>query len=96
MPTATRIGENDLIAAAPAGKTGETSMKVSTFKIFAHHLPHDLAPGAVLLLVAVVVDALELLVMVLPHPVILIFAHLGRFDPKQQAKTRTKKIRNQC
>jgi len=47
-------------------------MKVSTFQIFvehpgdgAHHLADDGAPGAVLLLVAVVVDALELYVIVL-------------------------------
>jgi hypothetical protein len=39
-------------------------MKVSTFKILAHHLADELAPGAVLLLVALVVEALELLVIV--------------------------------
>jgi hypothetical protein len=39
-------------------------MKVSTFQILAHHLADDGAPGAVLLLVAVVIDALELLVIV--------------------------------
>ena len=54
-----------LVAAAAAGKTRKTSMKVSTFKILVHHLADDLAPGAVLLLVALVVIALELLVIVL-------------------------------
>jgi len=50
--------------AASAGKTRETSMKVSTFKIPAHHLADDPVAGAILLLVALVVDALELLVIV--------------------------------
>ena len=59
-----RKGEDGLVAAAPAGKTGETSMEVSAFKILAHHLTDDPAPGTVLLLVALVVDALELLVIV--------------------------------
>jgi hypothetical protein len=40
-------------------------MKVPTFQILAHHLADDGAPGAVLLPVAVVVDAFELLVIVL-------------------------------
>jgi hypothetical protein len=40
-------------------------MKVSTFQILAHHFADDGAPGAILLQVAVVVDALELLVIVL-------------------------------
>jgi len=39
-------------------------MEASAFKILAHHLADGLAPGAVLLLVALVVDALELLVIV--------------------------------
>jgi hypothetical protein len=39
-------------------------MQVSTFKIFAHHLADNPAPRAVLLVVALVVDALELLVIV--------------------------------
>jgi hypothetical protein len=67
----TGICKNRLVAAAPAAKTGETSMEVSAFKILvehpgygAHHLTDDPAPGTVLLLVALVVDALELLVIV--------------------------------
>ena len=60
----TGICEDRLVAAAPAAKTRETSMKVSTLQILAHHLADDGAPGAVLLLVAVVIDALELLVIV--------------------------------
>ena len=63
-PAFTGICEDRLIATAPAAKTRETSMKVSTFQILAHHLADDGAPGAVLLLVAVVIDALELLVIV--------------------------------
>jgi hypothetical protein len=59
------ICEDRLVAAAAAVKTREASVKVSTFQILAHHLADDGAPGAVLLLVAVVVDALELLVIVL-------------------------------
>jgi hypothetical protein len=39
-------------------------MKVSTLQILAHHLADDGAPEAVLLLVTVVIDALELLVIV--------------------------------
>lgn len=39
-------------------------MKVSTFQILAHHLADDGAPGAVLLPVAVVPDARELLEIV--------------------------------
>jgi len=39
-------------------------MEVSAFEIFAHDLADDLAPGAVLLVVALVVNALELLVIV--------------------------------
>ncbi len=39
-------------------------MKVSAFKILAHHRADDRAPGAVLPLVALVLDALELLVIV--------------------------------
>ncbi|MBI4471128.1 MAG: hypothetical protein HY646_00570 [Acidobacteria bacterium] len=39
-------------------------MKVTAVKGFTHHLADDLAPGAILLLVTVVVDALELLVIV--------------------------------
>jgi hypothetical protein len=39
-------------------------MKVSTFEILAHHLAEDLPPGAVLLPVALVLDALELPVIV--------------------------------
>jgi hypothetical protein len=58
-------GQDRLVAAALAGKMGETSMKVSTFEILAHHLAGDGVPRAVLLLVAVVEDALELLVIVL-------------------------------
>jgi hypothetical protein len=57
--------ENRLVATAAAAKTRETSMKLSAFQALAPHLADDGAPGAVLLLVAVVVDALELLVMVL-------------------------------
>jgi hypothetical protein len=40
-------------------------VKVSTFQILAHHLADDGAPGAVLLLVALFIDAFELLVIVL-------------------------------
>ena len=39
-------------------------MQLSTFKILAHDLADNPAPGAVLLMVALVVDALELLVIV--------------------------------
>jgi hypothetical protein len=64
-PAFTGICEDCLVAAAAAAETRETSMKVSTFQILAHHFADDGAPGAVLLQVAVVVDALELLVIVL-------------------------------
>ena len=58
------FGARYLIAAA-ATKTRKTSVKVSTFQILAHHLADDGAPGAVLLLVALFIDAFELLVIVL-------------------------------
>jgi hypothetical protein len=64
-PAFAGICEDRLIAAAAAAKTRETSVKISTFQIPAHHLADDRAPGAVLLPVALVVDALELLVIVL-------------------------------
>ena len=70
-PAFTGICEDRLVAAAPAAKTRETSMKVSTFQILAHHLADDGAPGAVLLLVTVVIDALELLNPVVSNPISL-------------------------
>jgi hypothetical protein len=54
------IGEDGLIAASAAAKTRETSVEVSTFQKLAHHLADDGAPAAVLLLIAAVVNALEL------------------------------------
>jgi hypothetical protein len=53
-----------LIAATVARETRETSMQISTFQKLAHHFADDGAPAAVLLLISVVVDALELLKIV--------------------------------
>jgi hypothetical protein len=50
------------LADAPAGETGEATMKVTAVKVFTQNLADNLAPGSVLLLEALVVDALELLV----------------------------------
>jgi hypothetical protein len=63
-PAFAGVGQDSLIAATVTAKPGETSMKVSTVRILAHYLADDGAPVAVLLLVAVIVDPLELLVIV--------------------------------
>lgn len=52
---------------------------VSTFQIFAQHLADDPAPGAVLLLIAVVVNALELLVLVFHERIERTGARVTRF-----------------
>jgi len=54
------VGEDGLIAAAVAAKTRKTSMQISTFQILAHHLADDGTPTAILLLIPIVVNALEL------------------------------------
>ena len=54
------IGQDGLIAAAVAANARETSMQIATFEILAHHLADDGTPAAVLLLITVVVDPLEL------------------------------------
>jgi hypothetical protein len=64
-PAFTRVGQNRLVVAAPASKTGEATMKVTAVKVFTQNLADDLAPGAVLLLVALVVNSFELLVVIL-------------------------------
>lgn len=58
------VGEDSLIAAAMAAETGESSVQVCTLQILTHHLADDGTPAAVLVLIAVVVDALELLIIV--------------------------------
>ena len=53
-----------IIAAVVAAETRKSSMKVTAFEILAHHLADDGTPAAVLLLIPMVIDALELLAIV--------------------------------
>jgi len=64
-PAFTRVSENRLVVATAASKTSEATMKVTAVKVFTQNLADDLAPGAVLLLVALVVNSFELLVVIL-------------------------------
>jgi hypothetical protein len=63
-PAFTRVGQNRLVVAAAASKTGEATMKVTAFKVFTQNLADNLAPGSVLLLVAVVINSFELLAVI--------------------------------
>jgi hypothetical protein len=65
QPAFAGISEDGLIAAIIAAKTSKTSVQVSAIQILAHHLADNGVPSAVLLLIPIVVDALELLVIVL-------------------------------
>ena len=77
-PAFTRVSENRLVVAAAASKTGEATMKVTAFKVFTQNLADDPAPGAILLLVALVVEALELLVIVLHQGIERTVARVAR------------------
>jgi hypothetical protein len=52
------------LATAVAANAGEASMQIAAFEKLAHHLADDGAPAAVLLLIPVIVDPLELLEIV--------------------------------
>jgi hypothetical protein len=58
------VGEGGLIAAAVAAKTRKTLIQISTFQILAPHLADDGTPTAILWLIAIVVNALEFLVII--------------------------------
>ena len=64
QPAFAGISEDGLIAAIIAAKTSKTSVQVSAFQILAHDFADDGAPAAILLLITVIVDALELFVIV--------------------------------
>ena len=53
-----------MIAAVITGNAREAAMQMATLEKFANHLADDGAPAAVLFLIPVVIDALELLEIV--------------------------------
>jgi hypothetical protein len=63
-PAFAGVGKDSLIAAAVARESREASVRICTFQKPAHRLADDGTPAAVLLLIPVVVDALELLEIV--------------------------------
>jgi len=64
-PALTGICKHRPVAAVSAAKLGRAAIEVAACQELVHDLADDLAPGAALLLVAFVLDALELLVVVL-------------------------------
>jgi hypothetical protein len=60
QPAFAGIGQDGLIAASIAAETCKPSVQVSAIQILAHDLADDGAPAAVLLLIPLIVDALEL------------------------------------